>query len=331
METALAPAGQTSMQAFTFGDPSPVMEGRDLMSYFESFWNGKWYSPPVPQQALAKSFLASPQHASAIYFKANQLSMAFRPSKLLSRSAFYAWALDFIVFGNAYMEVIKARSGKPLKLRHSPAKYTRIGRNGSVWFLENYLRDIEFDNTVVQVRMPDINQEIYGVPEYLAALNAAWLNEAATLFRRKYYLNGSHAGFILYMNDAAQKDEDIDALREALRNSKGPGNFKNLFLYAPGGKKDGVQLIPVSQVASKDEFFNVKNVTRDDILSAHRIPPQLIGVVPSNAGGFGDITKASDVFYQNEIVPLQQRLLELNDELGIEAISFESRPPQSPT
>ena len=32
---------------------------------------------------------------------------------------------------------------------------------------------------------PDIIQEVYGLPEYLASLSAAWLNESATLFRRK--------------------------------------------------------------------------------------------------------------------------------------------------
>jgi capsid portal protein len=43
---------------------------------------------------------------------------------------------------------------------------------------------------------PDINQEIYGLPEYLSALNSTWLNESATLLRRCYFDNGSHAGFI---------------------------------------------------------------------------------------------------------------------------------------
>jgi len=51
----------------------------------------------------------------------------------------------------------------------------------------------------------------------------AWLNESATLFRRKYYLNGSHAGFILYMTNTAQNEADITNLRQALKDSKGPG------------------------------------------------------------------------------------------------------------
>lgn len=312
-----------AMQAFTFGDPVPMLDKRDIMTYFQSYWNGRWYTPPVPPAGLSKSFRANPHHASAIQLKANLLSMSFQPSKLMSRSTFYAWVQDFLVFGNAYLEVIKSRLNNTIELRHLPAKYVRMGKDGEVWLLEDYIRETKVENPVLALHMPDIDQEIYGVPEYLAALNSAWLNESATLFRRKYFLNGSHAGFILYMNDAAQEQEDIDNLREAMRNAKGPGNFRNLFLYSPGGKKDGVQIIPVSEVQAKDEFFNVKNVTRDDVLAAHRVPPQLLGIVPANAGGFGDFAKASDVFFQHEIVPLQYRLLEINDMLGQTVIQFQ--------
>jgi PBSX family phage portal protein len=101
---------------------------------------------------------------------------------------------------------------------------------------------------------PDINQELYGMPEYISALNSAWLNEAATLFRRKYYQNGAHAGYIMYVTDAAQSSTDVEALRKAMRDSKGLGNFKNLFFYAPNGKADGIKIVPLSEVATKDDF-----------------------------------------------------------------------------
>jgi len=163
------------------------------------------------------------------------------------------------------------------------------------------------------------------MPEWLAALQSGLLNESATLFRRKYYNNGSHAGFILYMTDAAQKEEDIDALRNALKNAKGPGNFRNLFVYAPNGKKEGLQLIPVSEVAAKDEFGSIKNITRDDMLAGLRIPPQLMGIVPQNAGGFGSITDATEVWVQNELEPLQARLQEVNEWAGEEVVRFLER------
>ena len=113
-----------------------------------------------------------------------------------------------------------------------------------------------------------------------------------------------------------------DDLRTVLRQAKGPGNFRNLFMYAPNGRKDGIQLLPTGEVAAKDEFWNVKNVTRDDQLAAHRVPPQLMGIIPSNTGGFGDVHKAAEVFSYNEVMPLQQRLREINAWLGIEVIRF---------
>lgn len=129
---------------------------------------------------------------------------------------------------------------------------------------------------------PDLDQEIYSLPEYLPAIPPALLNESATLFRRKYYINGSHAGFIMYMTDAAQNQEDVHNIRQAMKSAKGPGNFRNLFMYSPNGKKDGIQIIPLSEVAAKGEFLNIKNVSRDDMMAAHRVPPQMMGIMPSN-------------------------------------------------
>jgi len=102
----------------------------------------------------------------------------------------------------------------------------------------------------------------------------------------------------------------------------GAGNFKNLLIYTPNGKEKGLNVIPLAEVAAKDEFYNIKIASRDDQLAGHRIPPQLMGVVPQNSGGFGDIEKAARVFYYNEIVYYQNLLKQINDRLGIEVIKF---------
>lgn len=36
-------------------------------------------------------------------------------------------------------------------------------------------------------------------------------------------------------------------------------------------------------------FFSIKSITRDDMLAGPRIPPQLTGIVPQNAAGFGSV------------------------------------------
>lgn len=318
------------LEAFSFGDPVPVMDGRDMLDYVECWMNGRWYEPPVSLDGLARAFRASTHHSSAIYFKRNLLASTFVPHRLLDRATFGAFALDYLTFGNAYVERRDSRTGRAVTLRHALAKYVRRGTElDSYFFVRGWNEEHAFaPGSMFHLREADVNQEVYGVPEYLSSLQSAWLNESATLFRRRYYNNGSHAGFILYISDPAQQQGDIDAIRTALKESKGPGNFRNLFLYSPNGKKDGVQLIPVSEVAAKDDFFNIKNVSRDDVLAAHRIPPQLLGIVPSNTGGFGAVLPAAQVFGRNEIEPLQQHMRTLNDWLGEEVIRF--RPYELP-
>ncbi|MEQ5732016.1 capsid portal protein, partial [Providencia alcalifaciens] len=72
-----------------------------------------------------------------------------------------------------------------------------------------------------------------------------------------------------------------------------------------------------------DEFLNIKNVSRDDMLAAHRVPPQIMGIIPENVGGFGDVEKAAKVFVRNELMPLQSKMMQLNDWFGGEIIQFD--------
>jgi PBSX family phage portal protein len=328
---APAPAAATSATpgpiAFSFGDPVPVLDQREVLGYFHSAWNGRWYEPPVNFDALAKALAANPHHQSAIGYKASLLASHFKPHKLLGRVDFKRLALDFLVFGNSYVERRNSVMGNALALKPALARWTRMKKDGDAMMLIDGQEHEFAPGAVLQIQEPDISQEIYGLPGYLGAMQSALLNEAATLFRRKYYVNGSHAGFILYMTDPAQSPADVDALRDALKQSKGPGNFRNLFMYAPNGKKDGLQIIPISEVMAKDEFFNMKNVTRDDVLAAHRVPPQLLGIIPANSGGFGDVGKAAAVFFVNEIQPLMTAFEAINDWIGEEVVGFEDYTP----
>jgi len=312
-------------EAFTFGDPVPVLDGREILDYLECWANGRWYEPPMSLDGLARSTRASVYLQSGLNFRRNMLVRTFKPHRLLSRQAFEQFATDWGTFGNAYLEKHDNMLRSTLGLRPVLAKYMRRGTDLDQYYqVRGWKDEHEFRRgTVCHVREADINQEIYGLPEWLAALQSALLNESATLFRRKYYQNGSHAGFILYMTDAVQDESFVTDLRQAMKDSKGPGNFRNLFMYAPGGKKEGIQLIPISEVSAKDDFAAIKNISRDDLLAALRIPPQLMGIVPQNAGGFGSIRDAAQVWAMNELEPIQARLLQVNEWLGEEVVRFD--------
>lgn len=322
---AATPSTGAGTQVFSFGEPKPVLGGREVFDYLECWFNGRWYEPPLSLDGLARSVGASVHLHSGLMFKRNLLSKTFIPHPMLSRAAFEQFALDFLCLGNGYLEVRRSVLGSIRQLVPPLAKHMRVGPEDTFYQVRGFKNEHAFEpGSVFHLREADLHQEIYGLPEWISAVQSALLNEAATLFRRKYYENGSHAGFILYMTDAAQTEGDIDALRKALKESKGPGNFRNLFVYSPTGKKDGIQLIPVSEVSAKDEFNSIKNQTRDDVLASLRIPPQLMGIVPQNAGGFGSIREAAEIYVANELEPIQARMTQINDWLGKKVMRFKS-------
>ncbi len=316
------------VDAFSFGDPEPVLDRRQLLDMIECPHNGRWYEPPISRDGLARSFRVSPHHSSAIIFKRNLLTGAFVPNPYLSRSTFEKLVQDYLVFGDCYAVVVRSLAGTVLRLDYTPAKYTRRGVvPGTFFYVPGFQKETPFKpGSVVQLMQSDVNQEIYGVPEYISALQAALLNEAATLFRRKYYLNGAHAGYIMWASGDMDAG-DVAKLKEAMKGSKGPGNFRSLFFHTPGGtsgKDSGLKIIPIAEAGAKDEFIGIKGATQADIMAAHRVPPQLLGIVPAQGSAFGNPTDATAMFNRNELRPLRRAFLDLNAAIGVEAVVFEA-------
>lgn len=332
-------AASSAIETFSFGDATSVLDGRDLWGYFDGVYeNGEWYEPPVPMLALAKSFTMSTAHQSAVIYKLQQLTALFEPTRWMDEATHEALVLDFLQMGNLYAEEVPNLSGRPMAISHSPALNTRVGvEAGTFYFVKQGVWGQgliggahKFKTRVHHVFQRDVKQEVYGVPWWLSALQSGLLNENATLFRRRYYLNGAHAGFVFYLNEPTMGDDAAKAIKDRLSSAKGGGNFNNLFVHAPGGKKDGVQIIPIAEVAAKDEFAGIKNITRDDLLMAHRVPPVLVAIVPQNNGGFGDVRTAQDVCFRNEIAPVMRAMLRLNAMLGVEAVKYREYVPMMP-
>lgn len=224
--------------------------------------------------------------------------------------------LDFMVFGEAYFLRNRNAFGHVLEMTHLPAINMRVKIGGGFVMLLKDGKEEEFDQEEIEhVLNYDVEQNIYGVPDYLGGLQALLLNEAATLFRRRYYSNGAHAGYIFYTNDPNLSEDDEESLRDQISASKGVGNFRSMFVNIPGGAEKAIQIIPVGDFQAKDELEKVKNITRNDVIAAWRMNPALAGIIPENSAGFGDIEKIDRVYTSNEIRPICQLFNQLNDTL----------------
>lgn len=307
--------------SFSFGDPEPCLDNR-LTDYIGVFSDSNGiYAPPISLQGLVKLLRVNAQHGPILYFKRNMILKWYKPNPLLSHQALSKFAFDLLWSGNAYLQIIKNTFGQVIKLRHLPALTMRYTDTRGVYAqLSNRSNQPIYFNAgeVIHVKEYDPAQGIYGIPQYYGGIQSALLNEDATLFRRRYYKNGAHMGFIFSMADPNLSEADETALKNAIRDSKGVGNFRSLFFNFRTNKADAeksIKITPVGDISTKDEFERIKKITLNDMLSMHRAQEALSGQSSGDSPGFGDLDKITRAYYNNEVVPMQQDVLGINNYL----------------
>jgi PBSX family phage portal protein len=311
---------------FAFGDPEPVLSSTvaDYLGVFEDM-SGQYYRPPVDLEGLANLMSANSYHGPILHFKKNMIVKWFIPSKMLSTASLKFAALDFCVLANAYFQIFTNGFNTPVRLERLPALAMRPTKDPNVFVkVERDGKITTFKpGEVLHIKEPDIKQSIFGIPQYFGGIQSVLLSEDSTLFRRKFYINGAHMGYILVTNDANLDDETAKAIEQKVKESKGPGNFRSLYLNIPrSSSKEPVQIIPVGNIGSKDEFQAIKEVTEMEMLAIHRVYPGLVGIMPANVGGFGDLDKSMRVYHELEVTAMQQVFLQINEMIGGTPVAF---------
>jgi PBSX family phage portal protein len=280
--------------------------------------NGQeYYLPPMPLSGLARLELANAQHGSCLVFRRNMIAACYK-SGGLRRKEFRALVKDVLTFGNGYVEQIRNGFGQVRSLRHIPAINMRVrtGGRGYVQLQSNGTIAVDFPwGSVLHVKEYDTVQQIYGKPDWMGGMQSALLNQEATLFRRKYYVNGAHLGYILYSNDAKLSKDLQKKITEEVKKGKGIGNFGSVYFHIPNGGEKAFQIIPVGDISQKDEFKSIKSMTAADVREAHRVPPALLGFIPEGNASVGDPAKVFETYKKSEVIPGADLYLDLNEEL----------------
>lgn len=270
------------------------------------------YLPPINRYALARLPYQNAQHGGILHSRANMISGGYQGGKLLSLMDMRALCLNLVQFGDVALLKVRNGFGQVVRLHVLSSLYLRVLKEGGyAYLMKKSLYDTANEvyhyrsEDIIFIKLYDPAQQVYGSPDYVGGIQSGLLNSDATLFRRRYFNNGAHMGYILYTTDPDLSEEMEEEIRRKIQQSKGVGNFRSMFINIPDGKPDGVKLIPVGDTGTKDEFANIKNISAQDIFTAHRYPPGLGGIIPSNTGGFGDPLKIRLAYRQDEVFPMQ--------------------------
>ncbi|MCA3994691.1 phage portal protein [Serratia marcescens] len=320
------------MSITTLGKPEPVLTtGTD---YREIWYDNDFdhYTLPIDRLALAQLVNLNGQHGGVLYARHNMVAADYQGGGL-TYQALKGGIFDYFTFGDLAIAKVRNGWGDVCALAPLPSLYTRRRKDGSFVVLQKGEPLPFLEEDVIFLRQYDPQQQVYGLPDYIGGIHSALLNSEATIFRRRYYHNGAHTGGIIYTNDPNLSTEVEDEIVQSLEQSKGIGNFSTLFVNIPKGDPDGIKFIPIGDISAKDEFANVKNISAQDVLAAHRFPAGLAGIIPGNTAGLGDPEKARETYRKDEVIPVQRMITDaINSDPDVPAhlhLNFSVEPSQS--
>lgn len=283
---------------------------------------------------------AKVQSAVAHGFKKDSVAKALDPLCATSfQDVFTAVAEDFWLVGNGFIEVVR-EGGKIAGLHHVQAECVRIRVEDQKTLDYHFIVKVESGpelvcaafgdaervasklaaqlkaqggdvSELIHFRRPSSMHRWYGMPDWLGAVAQIELAHAISQYNYDFFLNSGVPEFILALiGHDLGKDWDEKVI-PAIQSGTGMGNaHKTLALNIPKSKND-VELVvhKLGEEMSEGWFESMLDTVASRIVSAHRVPPLLAGIlIPGKLGANNEFINAMWMFHSLVVAPAQKIL-----------------------
>ena len=216
-------------------------------------------------------------------------------------------ALDFEEVGNAYWEVVRNSRGEPAWINWLPSETVwiaqdrshfkqKVNEKRSAFEIYGNLQEkrkrarADTSSEVIRFKMPSNRSHYYGVPDWLDGVGSIMLDQMSVEWNINSFNNNAIPSYALIIEGGKLSATAKEGVQTFLQeNFKGRTNA-NRMLYLPIENRDvKVKFEKLMREINDGDFVTLRNQCRDQIISAHGVPPRLMGVVaPGALGGTGE-------------------------------------------
>lgn len=235
---------------------------------------------------------------------------------------------DYEAIGNGYLEVIPSLKGDPAELAHLPATEIWIRLDGlgyvqqkagsfahfrDYWLDKEKFADLKANDPLTGEVTSVIHfcryspwSPFYGVPSILPAWNALVLMTLISEYNLTFFSNNAIPDYaVILKGESDEKAEDV--IRDYFRRHIKGQAHKTLVLSTPDGADIKFEKLTDSN-AREGSFRLLRADCRDEILAAHGVPPQKVGIVETGKLG-GNLASEQIKEYKNSIVTPGQNMV----------------------
>jgi len=233
----------------------------------------------------------------------------------------YQLCLDFELYGNGFLEVVRQGNGEIAEIYHLPSLNVQLKKSGKdIAAVQRVdIRDVTFtkfgnrrakQNEYLHLKNYCPTSRFYGAPEWIGAIPRMSLDQSSNDYNiRKFENNAVPDTVITFFGDAPSATTEENIRKFFSSNFKGTNNSgKSLLLYSENGEAK-VEVKPVGSEVKEASFSTLQNDVKQDIAAAHGVPPRLLGIMTSGQlGGSGEVREQMRMFRDTVIVPRQTKL-----------------------
>ena len=206
---------------------------------------------------------------------------------------------DYEATGNGFLEIGRTTNGNIGYLGHIPAKTMRVRRlrdgfiqllYGKAVFFRNF-GDQETPNAiaggedrpneVIHFKKYTPQNNYYGIPDVIAAQMALAGNEFSGRYNLDYFENKAVPRYIITVKGAKLSPDSERKLLEFFQVGLKGKNHRSLYIPLPSDTPDSkveFKMEPVEAGTQESSFNKYRLANRDEILLAHRVPINKIGL-----------------------------------------------------
>ncbi len=343
----ISKAERAALSAYGINSPGELNELVELVKSYEWVRNilvseHGCAMPSVDPFQLSALFDSNGYHSNAIYWKqVATVGQGYECSDALHAAIDEAnenesfqeilnkFSLDLETYGSAYIEPVLIPGAA--YFYNSPALLTRVkppvDNNNSAE--ESFVQFVykkgygvasrEFDKFkrglrtgIRQLKLPSPNADPwYGKPEYLSAQKVLTLNFSILTLADKWFSNSMMLDklFVLEGGSKLTSEQKREMTGFMKRNLKGLENAaKSLVLELQRGAKLNVQ--DMNGSIKEAPYIELRKENRDEIASAHRVPPRLLAIMIAGQIGAGSEVEGQLKIFKIGFVDARQRMIE---------------------
>jgi len=234
---------------------------------------------------------------------------------------------DLHALGNGYLEVGRKSTGEIGYIGHIPATSVRVRRQQdgyvqiinekAVFFNRFGVPNLEYNpitndplpNQIVHFKEYCPTNSFYGVPDIVAAGQAAFGDQLAQQYNIDYFENKAVPRYVVYVKGAKLSSDSERRLFEFMQNNLKGNNHRTLLIPLPPDNEQSkveFKMEAIEAGVQEGSFGKYHTANTEDILAAHQVPLSKIGMGDGSLAG----TLASDRTFKEQVARPGQRQIE---------------------